>query len=116
MRNVRSNRVNERHLLDSRPSLLHPFSYNVYSPPASFPEWGMWRWRSFHFSFSTIKPMNDQDYYTQLDSIFDEIMSQAGKLVFQNYGHLNDVLMETTRRLQKAHEIEVVYKPQPSNP
>jgi hypothetical protein len=50
--------------------------------------------------------MNDQEYYTKLDGLFDEIMRQASKLVFQNYGTLNEVLMETTKRLQAAHPIE----------
>lgn len=58
--------------------------------------------------------MNDLEYYTKLDGLFDEIMQQAGKLVFQNYGTLNEVLMETTKRLQAVYPIEpaTTIKPQ----
>lgn len=48
--------------------------------------------------------MKDLDYYTKLDCLLTEVMKQAGKLCFQDYAALNDVLMETTARLSESRE------------
>ena len=46
--------------------------------------------------------MTDKEYYEGLDKLFNEIMKQAGKLCFQDFALLNEVLMETSRRKESS--------------
>ncbi len=47
--------------------------------------------------------MNDIEFYRKLDALFTEdVMPQAAKMVFQDYARLNEILMETTRRLKES--------------
>ncbi len=46
--------------------------------------------------------MNNAEYYNGVDKLLNEFMKQIGKLVLQDYGLLNDVCMETTKRKLNA--------------
>lgn len=52
--------------------------------------------------------MNDKEFYQKLDEIINELLKGIGNIVLEDYGKLNDVCMEITRRkkqsLQKVDE------------
>lgn len=46
--------------------------------------------------------MNDKEFYTQLDEIMQELLPGVAHLCLTDYGKLNDVCMEITRRRKEA--------------
>lgn len=52
--------------------------------------------------------MTDKEFYNQLDEIIQELLPGVAHLCLSDYGKLNDVCMEITRRkkqsLQKVDE------------
>jgi hypothetical protein len=48
--------------------------------------------------------MTDSEYIEKLEAFFDEMLPQIGKLVSQDYGRLNDIAMEQSRRKREMTE------------
>ena len=42
--------------------------------------------------------MNDKEFYQKLDDIINELLKGIGNIVLEDYGKLNDVCMEISRR------------------
>ena len=48
--------------------------------------------------------MTDKEFYNQLDEIMQELLPGVAHIVLEDYGKLNDVCMEITRRRKLANE------------
>ncbi len=48
--------------------------------------------------------MTDKEFYTQLDEVIKELLPGVANIVLSDYGKLNDVCMEITRRRKLANE------------
>ena len=54
-----------------------------------------------HFNYE-LATMNDKEFYTQLDEIMQELLPGVAHLCLTDYGKLNDVCMEITKRRKEA--------------
>ncbi len=50
--------------------------------------------------------MTDKEFYTQLDEIITELLPGVANIVLQDYGKLNDVCIEISRRKRISLEDE----------
>ena len=48
--------------------------------------------------------MTDKEFYNQLDEIMQGLLPGVANIVLSDYGKLNDVCMEITRRRKLANE------------
>lgn len=48
--------------------------------------------------------MKDKEFYNKLDEIMNALLKGIKYIVLQDYGKLNDVCMEITRRRKLANE------------
>lgn len=48
--------------------------------------------------------MTDKEFYTQLDEVIKELLPGVAHIVLEDYGRLNEVCMEITRRRKLANE------------